>query len=112
MRGQPAARRAAARQAEAAPEIAALRSHLEQVLGRVSGKFALASAIRYALSRWPALTRYLADDRLEIDNNIAERANARRGCGPEELVVRWPRRRRRGRGGLLNAPRDRQEQRP
>ena len=26
------------------------------------------------LSRWPALTRYLEDGRLEIDNNIAERA--------------------------------------
>ncbi|QCO03324.1 IS66 family transposase [Azospirillum argentinense] len=74
VRGQPAARRAAARQAEAAPETAALRTHLDQVLRQVSGKSALAEAIRYALSRWPALTRYLADGRLEIDNNIAERA--------------------------------------
>lgn len=74
VRGQPAALRAAARQTEAAPEITALRTHLEQLLGQVSGKSALAEAIRYALSRWPALTRYLADGRLEIDNNIAERA--------------------------------------
>ncbi|MBK3800457.1 transposase [Azospirillum brasilense] len=74
VRGQPAARRAAARQAEVAPETAALRTHLDQVLRQVSGKSALAEAIRYALSRWPALTRYLADGRLEIDNNIAERA--------------------------------------
>lgn len=74
VRGQPAAQRAAARQAEAKPEIAALRTRLEEVLGQVSGKSALAEAIRYALSRWPALTRYLADGRLEIDNNIAERA--------------------------------------
>ncbi|WP_425514141.1 IS66 family transposase [Azospirillum picis] len=43
-------------------------------MGQVSDKSALAEAIRYALSRWPALTRYLADGRLEIDNNIAERA--------------------------------------
>jgi len=31
-------------------------------------------AIRYALSRWTALTRYRDDGRLEIDNNAAERA--------------------------------------
>ena len=31
-------------------------------------------AIRYALSRWAALTRYRDDGRLEIDNNAAERA--------------------------------------
>src|SRR5882724_2045441 len=34
----------------------------------------LAGAIRYALNRWTALTRYRDDGRLEIDNNIAERA--------------------------------------
>jgi hypothetical protein len=33
-----------------------------------------AAAIRYALSRWPALTRYAGDGQLEIDNNAAERA--------------------------------------
>jgi hypothetical protein len=31
-------------------------------------------AIRYALGLWAALTRYCDDGRLEIDNNIAERA--------------------------------------
>ena len=31
-------------------------------------------AIRYALSRWVAMTRYRDDGRLEIDNNAAERA--------------------------------------
>lgn len=30
--------------------------------------------MRYALTRWAALTRYLDDGRLEIDNNAAERA--------------------------------------
>ncbi len=33
-----------------------------------------AAAIRYALSRRPALTRYADDGQLEIDNNAAERA--------------------------------------
>jgi hypothetical protein len=43
-------------------------------LGRISGKSDLAGAIRYALTRWEALTRYLADGRLEPDNNPVERA--------------------------------------
>ena len=38
-----------------------------------SGKSALAGAIRYALTRWNALLRYLADGRLEMSNNAAER---------------------------------------
>jgi transposase len=74
VRGKPPARREAARHTDAAPEIADLRRCLERLLGQVSGKSALAEAIRYALTRWPALTRYLADGRLEIDNNIAERS--------------------------------------
>ena len=51
-----------------------LRAWLETTLARVSGRSDLAVAIRYALSRWEALTRYVADGRLEIDNNAAERA--------------------------------------
>jgi hypothetical protein len=31
-------------------------------------------AIRYALSRWNALTRYIEDGHIEIDNNAAERS--------------------------------------
>ena len=31
-------------------------------------------AIRYALSRWDALTRYIEDGHVEIDNNAAERS--------------------------------------
>jgi len=34
----------------------------------------LAAAIRYALTRWKALSRYVDDGRIEIDNNAAERA--------------------------------------
>ena len=34
----------------------------------------LAVAIRYALTRWAALTRYVGDGRIEIDNNAAERS--------------------------------------
>ena len=31
-------------------------------------------AIRYALTRWVALARYVGDGRIEIDNNAAERS--------------------------------------
>lgn len=34
----------------------------------------MAKACRYGTKRWPALSRFLDDGRLEIDNNIAERA--------------------------------------
>ncbi len=33
-----------------------------------------ADAIGYAMNQWQALTRYLDDGRIEIDNNAAERA--------------------------------------
>ena len=31
-------------------------------------------AIKYALTRWAALTRYVDDGRIDVDNNAAERA--------------------------------------
>ena len=37
-------------------------------------KSPLAGAIQYTLTRWAALTRYVDDGRVEIDNNAAERA--------------------------------------
>jgi len=40
-------------------------------LPQLSKKSALAVAIRYALTRWVALTRYCHDGRIEIDNNAA-----------------------------------------
>ena len=46
----------------------------ENRLAMVSRKSETAAAIRYALSRWRALTRDADDGQLEIDNNAAERA--------------------------------------
>jgi hypothetical protein len=43
-------------------------------LARLPGKGELAKAMRYALNRWPAFTRFLEDGRGAIDNNVAERA--------------------------------------
>jgi transposase len=39
-----------------------------------NGKSTIAEAIRYALARWAGLTRYLDVGRIEIDNNVVERA--------------------------------------
>lgn len=41
-------------------------------------KSELAGAIRYALSRWKALTRYRNNGRIEINNSAAERAKSGR----------------------------------
>ena len=74
IRGRPPDERATVRQARAGPELEALYSWLHATLTTLSKKGELAVAIRYALSRWAALTRYRDDGRLEIDNNAAERA--------------------------------------
>jgi hypothetical protein len=47
---------------------------MEKALRSLSAKSETAGAIRYALSRWRALTRYTEDGLLEIDNSAAERA--------------------------------------
>jgi transposase len=67
-------RRVAARQEHAKPRIEALKAFLEQSLRQISAKSALAGAIRYSLTRWNALCRHLANGRLEMTNNAAERA--------------------------------------
>jgi hypothetical protein len=51
-----------------------LRLRVEAQLAAVSGKATIAGAIRYTLSRWDGLTRFLDDGRLEIDSNVVERA--------------------------------------
>ncbi len=74
IRGHLPEERARVRGARAGPLLDALKAWLEEQLARVSKKSELAVAIRYALSRWVALTRYRDDGRIEIDNNAAERA--------------------------------------
>ena len=74
IRGQPPEVRLRIRQAQSAPLFANLRTWLEQTLTRIPGKSQLASAIRYMLTRWDALTLVLRDGRACIDNNAAERA--------------------------------------
>jgi transposase len=74
IRGAPPDQRRNERQARAGPLLDALRTWFEATLPKLSRKSDLAVAARYALSRWQALSRYVDDGRLEIDNNPAERA--------------------------------------
>ena len=74
IRGQTAEARLAARTEQSAPLFAGLKGWMERALPRVSGKSDLAGAIRYALSRWDALSLVLRDGRACLDNNAAERA--------------------------------------
>src|SRR5258708_10026656 len=52
----------------------AMHQWLVSTLTKLSKKADAASAIGYALGRWPALLRYCGDGRDEIDHNAAERA--------------------------------------
>jgi transposase len=70
--GHAAEIRRAMRQRTARPKIDELAIWLDVQLQKIPGKSDLAGAIRYARSRWGALTRYLDDGRLEISNNAAE----------------------------------------
>jgi transposase len=74
IRGQRPDVRREQRKARAGPLLNDMRSWLTNLLGRVSAKSELAQAIGYSLTRWTALTRYVEDGRIEIDNNAAERA--------------------------------------
>jgi transposase len=71
--GQSPEQRRAVRQARSRPLLADLHDWMETQRRRLSGKSTLGKALRYALSRWEALTRYLEDGRLSIDNNLSER---------------------------------------
>jgi len=74
IRGSTPEIRKTIRQARAQPLLDSLRTWLELTLAKLSRKSETAAAIRYALSRWTALTRFIDDGELEIDNNTAERA--------------------------------------
>jgi transposase len=74
IRGRSAAERCALRQAQSRPVLEALEPWLRERLTLISQKSKLAEAIRYALSRWQGLSRFIADGRIEIDSNVVERA--------------------------------------
>jgi transposase len=74
VRGKPSNDRCKIRQARARLLVDDLHRWLIRTLAGLSRKSDTAAAIRYALSRWRALTRYLDDGTIEMDNSAAERA--------------------------------------
>lgn len=74
IRGRSPDERGVIRQDKSRPIIEALEPWLRGKLALISQKTKLAEAIRYALSRWQGLTRFLDDGRIEIDSNVVERA--------------------------------------
>jgi transposase len=71
--GRPANERRADRQARTQPLVEALRIWLERQLERIPGRSPLAEAMRYGMSHWQGLCRFLEDGRVEIDTNVVER---------------------------------------
>jgi transposase len=74
LRGQSPEQRRTARQEKSRPIVNELRRFLDAKLAQLSRKSTLAEAIRYALTRWEGLTRFLDDGRIELDSNTVERA--------------------------------------
>ena len=72
VRGIAPADRLAARREHAAPVIAALKPWLETQLSRIPQKYLLAEDIRYTLSHWPGLVRFLDNGALELGTNPVE----------------------------------------
>jgi hypothetical protein len=62
------------RRRELAPLLDDFFARASATVAKLSAKSNLAEAFRYALNRREALSRFVTDGRLEIDNNIAENA--------------------------------------
>jgi transposase len=93
IRGRTAEQRYAVRRALSRPLVEAMHTWLTETLGRISGRSALAQAIRYALNHWTGLVLFLKDGRLEMDTNTVERAmrpvalGRKTPCSPEPTAV-------------------------
>lgn len=74
IRGRSADERRAVRQDRSRPIVDELEPWLRYKLTLISQKTKLAEAIRYALSRWEGLIRFLDDGCIEIDSNVVERS--------------------------------------
>ena len=74
IRGRSSDERCAVRREQSAPILAAMKPWLEARLELISQKSDLATAIRYVLTHWQGLTRFLDDGRIEMDTNTVERA--------------------------------------
>src|SRR5580700_10481279 len=73
-RGLSGEERLGLRKRLSAPVIEKLNQYLLEIRDEVLPKSPAAQAVRYALNQWEALTRFLKDGDLEIDNGATERA--------------------------------------
>ena len=73
-RGASAEQRQQIRQERSRVIIDDLRIYLETKSRQVSAKAKLGEAIRYALTRWAGLSRFLDDGRVDLDSNAVERS--------------------------------------
>jgi len=74
-KGLTAQERLALRRRLSAPVMTKLHKYLLEIGDEVLPKSPAARAARYALNQWEALSRFLEDGDLEIDNGATERAN-------------------------------------
>jgi transposase len=74
VRGSSAEQRRAVRDEHSRILVDDLKVYLDARLRQLSAKSKLAEAIRYAVSRWDGLVRFLDDGRIELDTNTVERA--------------------------------------
>jgi len=79
--GQPADIRQDVRQKESRSKAEAFKAWAEATLTQLPKKSDLRAAFQYGLNRWTALTLFLNDGRVAIDNNAAERALRPIGVG-------------------------------
>jgi transposase len=74
VRGLSVEERRAARTERSRVIVDDLRHYLDARNRQVSGKSKLGEAIRYALTRWDGLSRFLDDGRIDLDSNAVERS--------------------------------------
>jgi len=74
VRGSPAEQRCAARTERSRVIVDDLHQYLAARGRQVSAKSKLGEAIRYALTRWDGLSRFIDDGRIELDSNTVERS--------------------------------------
>jgi hypothetical protein len=77
------------RQSRAKPIADALHTWLLEKRQTLTKADITAKAIDYSLSNWRALTHYLVDGDVPIDNNAAENAIRPLAIGRKKLIVRW-----------------------
>jgi len=71
--GKPAAERLAVRQELSAPIVAELEAWMHETRSKLSRHHAVAKAIAYLQNAWAGFTTFLADGRICLSNNAAER---------------------------------------